>query len=231
MESIANTRTRLCAKCGVAFTYEVGKGKDRKYCTPACREAAVDRTKPACQSPGCVRLARAKNTTLCSHHYTIQRKERAGVCVVHKCQKPAVRVGHGLCEMHYCRMRRSGTFDPRERKIVYHQARGYVIDFDPDHPLARKGGLVFQHRKVLFAAIGDGPHACHWCKREVGWLVTGEGKLVVDHLDGNKQHNELTNLVPSCHRCNSTRGLFQAWVMEHKDDPFLAALFANARAA
>jgi hypothetical protein len=62
-------------------------------------------------------------------------------------------------------------------------------------------------------------------------MAKGSRKLVVDHLDGIKTNNDLSNLVPSCHRCNSTRGLFQRWVMEHKDDPFLADLFRVALAA
>ena len=50
-------------------------------------------------------------------------------------------------------------------------------------------------------------------------------------LDGNKQNNSLSNLVPACNPCNSARGLFMAWVRAHKDDPYLWAMYEAARAA
>ncbi|MNV91966.1 HNH endonuclease [compost metagenome] len=63
----------------------------------------------------------------------------------------------------------------------------------------------------------------------MSWDVArGKEKLVVDHLDNDKKNNSIDNLVPACHSCNTSRGLFANWVMKHKDDPFLAKLFVAA---
>lgn len=56
--------------------------------------------------------------------------------------------------------------------------------------------------------LGDapGPHRCRWCESLVDWAHgVDEGALVVDHLDHNRGNNDPSNLVPSCHPCNSVR--------------------------
>ena len=82
----------------------------------------------------------------------------------------------------------------------------------PEHPLASKGGIVREHRVVLFAKIGPGTHPCHWCGSPVTWrapgepgTITGQGVLIADHLDDDKRNNDPGNLVPSCNRCNVWR--------------------------
>lgn len=79
------------------------------------------------------------------------------------------------------------------------------------HPLAHRArgfrgrGEVLEHRKVLYDAIGPGPHLCHWgCGKTLEWGgLTG---IIVDHLDDNKLNNSAENLVPSCNHCNMYRG-------------------------
>lgn len=76
------------------------------------------------------------------------------------------------------------------------------------HPLTTPSRFIPEHRLVLYDAIGPGPHPCHWCSKPVDWLTghrTGEGALVVDHLDCNQRNNALENLAPSCHACNQRR--------------------------
>lgn len=153
------------------------------------------------------------------------------LCTVYGCVSVANRKAHGWCEMHYGRMRRNGNFDPPFVGKWTEASHGYMVRQDGSHPLSGKNGLLYQHRAVLFEAIGGGVHSCHWCRAEIEWKAKGGRKLVVDHIDGHKRNNVPGNLVPSCHRCNATRGLFQKWVMEHRDDPFLWALFEQARAA
>ena len=78
------------------------------------------------------------------------------------------------------------------------------------HPLAMKNGQVHEHRKILYDAIGPGPHECYWNSVS----ECGETELIwdsyrgiqVDHRDGDKLNNDLDNLVPSCRSCNSRRG-------------------------
>jgi len=68
------------------------------------------------------------------------------------------------------------------------------------HPLAKKG-VVYEHRYVLYDAIGEGPHPCHHCgKNLVDWNV-----IYVDHLDTDRINNHISNLVPSCQSCNVKR--------------------------
>jgi hypothetical protein len=74
------------------------------------------------------------------------------------------------------------------------------------HPLADKQGRVYEHRAVLYDAIGPGPHSCHWCGTEVDWLPRGtDGCLQSDHVNGDRFDNQPSNLVPSCGPCNATR--------------------------
>ena len=87
---------------------------------------------------------------------------------------------------------------------------GYIISVrDNKHPMATKGGFLYEHRKVLFDEIGWGPHKCFWCGAEIEWMPgerTKKGALVVEHFNGNKSDNNIKNLIPSCHRCNSRLG-------------------------
>jgi hypothetical protein len=151
-------------------------------------------------------------------------------CAIHRCQKRARSARGRICEAHYYRVRRGVLVRKyRSSRAPYHRKGGYVILWDPAHPLADDQGLIYEHRRVLFEAIGIGPHSCHWCKATVSWLGHGgQLRLVVDHLDDRKANNDLANLVPSCHRCNSARGNFMAWARHHRDDPFLVSLYKVA---
>lgn len=85
---------------------------------------------------------------------------------------------------------------------------GYRIIKAHGHPMANDQGNAFEHRVLLFDAIGPSGHPCHWCNRPLVWLgPTGVDKLCIDHLDDNKVNNDLANLVPSCVVCNAQRGL------------------------
>lgn len=69
------------------------------------------------------------------------------------------------------------------------------------HAVANRGGHAYEHRMVLYDAIGPGGHKCNWCPRIVTWLVD----LQVDHVDHNPLNNDRANLVPSCGPCNVAR--------------------------
>lgn len=137
-----------------------------------------------------------------------------------------------VCNGCHYRLKRTGTLARREWAYRSRCAQGYIRVFKTTHPLAI-GGYVYEHRQVLYDAIGPGPHPCHWCRTDINWVVgrISRGALVPDHVDGDKANNNIDNLVPSCHRCNASRGLFMSWVSKHKDDPFLWMLYQKALGA
>lgn len=196
-----------------------------------------------CSVTGCDRKPEYKNDVgmICRPHYgrwrkyksfsrPIRTKNEWATCTVDGCDTKSRTVGGALCEKHYYRKYKTGDLsDPViQRGRNWFQSAGYVCTYAPLHHLAGKTGAVYLHRAVLFDKIGGGSHQCHWCKDDIEWSVKGSRKLVVDHLDNNKQNNDEGNLVPSCHSCNTSRGLFANWAMKHKDDPFLLRLFTAA---
>ena len=176
------------------------------YCSDVCREAykrARVRPKsewPVCSTEGCIRHVRALSAKQCNPCYKAETKRRSGVCQVHKCGMPATRVGRDLCEKHYKRVRRVGSFDltPRVELMVH---GGYRIIKDAQHPLAQQNGWLGEHRAIAYEKYGPGPHPCHWCGVVQDWL-----DLVVDHLNEQKADNRPENLVAACNPCNRMRG-------------------------
>jgi hypothetical protein len=83
--------------------------------------------------------------------------------------------------------------------------KGYLfLTGQQDHPIANADGTLAEHRKVLYDAIGPGPHECHWgCGRLLEW--GGRDGIHADHLDGDKTNNTPENLVVSCGPCNCLR--------------------------
>lgn len=131
-------------------------------------------------------------------------------CTVPECQNPPRTAKADWCKKHYHRWYRHGDVNAcaTESGISVSKGRRYLIRDMPGHPLAKTSGKVYVHQAVLYAAIGPGAHACHWCTTTVRWeLGVGEAdRLVVDHLNGTGDDNRPENLVPSCNRCNSMRG-------------------------
>lgn len=238
---------RTCALCGDPFVPRTSKGAWRqKYCGVKCRRKVANRsaddrlgerhrTCEACGSAFKYFIARGVNRRFCSDpscRATRMRTLAGGkpMCVTEGCQNKR-EYSSGLCNSCYIRLRRTGTLERRTFLYRSQLSTGYIVLATRDHPLSVNGKL-FEHRKVLYAAIGPGPHACHWCGVAVDWILgrCAKGALVPDHLDGNKANNDLANLVPSCNPCNSRRGMLMLWVTKHKDDPILWQMYESARA-
>ena len=181
-------RTKTCPTCGKHFSYEISRGKDREYCNPKCR------------------LIRQPE-------YRTKRMEDAPYCVVDGCKNRGVR-RDGYCETHYYRLRRNGHLHVKKPKYRYKTGAGYIKLLKRDHPLADSNDHVFEHRYVLYEKYGEGKQSCFWCGTELlSW-----GDIVVDHLDENKQNNEISNLLLSCNNCNRARGASLSFIKRMKTD-------------
>lgn len=171
-------RNRTCAQCGNQFHYEIGRGKDRKYCSEKC-------------------LAEHASESFAQKAQTFQN------CSVDGCGNKANRVGAVLCEKHYMRMRRNGITDRLDVVIpgCTEHSSGYLLTYAPDHPLRKSGPRVYEHRVVFYEANGEGPFRCHVCGAVVTW-----DDMHVDHLNDNVKDNRPENLAPACPNCNQWRG-------------------------
>lgn len=132
-------------------------------------------------------------------------------CTVPGCDKPLRSSRAKWCKMHYHRWYRHGDVNrvASGAPVTASHGRRYRYVTRHGHPLAGATGRAYEHRVVLFDAIGPGGHSCHWCGREVTWESTrGDADcLVADHLNGVGDDNRSENLVPSCAPCNTARAM------------------------
>lgn len=126
------------------------------------------------------------------------------ICKVESCNREAAYKKDAVCQMHYFRMMRTGSYEKKikSRKGLFETPNGYIRIFSPNHQLADKDGYVLEHRKVLFDVIGDIITKCEICQKPWKW---GGKKNHVDHIDGDKKNNSIENLRPLCNGCNSSR--------------------------
>lgn len=143
-----------------------------------------------CTIDGCERLHKARGW--CLLHYTrwyvhgdplIGLPGRSGVrlvCSIEGCEKTVE--ARGWCNLHYTRWRKYG--DPRHTKCSGRRfdAKGYVLIWQPDHPLATKIGYVPEHRMVAWDA---------------GILTDPADD--VHHLNDDKTDNRPENLAAMSH--------------------------------
>lgn len=178
------------------------------------------RVETPCAIDGCERTASKRG--LCDMHYkrqwrtgdplTVRRISKlVGDCRIDGCERAAA--VRDLCKLHDRRQRQYGDplalTPPRQKRPVKRYRRVY----EPGHPLANREGAIGENRYVLFNAIGEGPHPCHWCGKPVHWRTGSAAikNLVVDHLDHDKLNNSASNLVPACNPCNGHRLAGDAW--------------------
>ena len=130
-------------------------------------------------------------------------------CTVDGCEKPSRnKLSAAMCKMHYHRWYRHGTVEKVSRGMKFGRPRRYRTVSAKGHPLAGANGRAYEHRVVLFDAIGPGQHRCHWCDVVVAWGPKGAAdELQPDHINGDGGDNRPENLVPSCRGCNTARGL------------------------
>lgn len=132
-------------------------------------------------------------------------------CSVEKCGREAAYKADVLCQKHYFRKRRNGTFQTqmeikklaqgfsRQPRITM-PGRGYIRLYLPDHPLRDTQGYVSEHRKIMFDKIGYFLNACELCGKHQTWET-----VHIDHIDNNPKNNDPINLRPLCRSCNTRR--------------------------
>lgn len=184
------TRTRSCLECTCEFSYPVGKGNDRKYCSKQCRVAVQLRLRGA-------------------------RELAAPSCPTEGCNGKVTRIGRGVCEACYCRERRTGNIAIPIRVYRYKSKAGYIRVLAESHPLADNDGCVYEHRKVIFDIVGEKVPPCYWCGTRLTWADT-----VIDHLNEVKHDNRPLNLVVSCNNCNRARGAMIPFVSRLRPEAF-----------
>lgn len=174
-----------------------------------------------CRVPDCTRPIAHKRNQLCGMHQArwyrhgttdhVRKQGALKPCQVEGCEHLTRSSGATLCKKHYHRQYRHGDVDMTSTRsgISASHGRRYRNVYVPGHPVAGKRGMAYEHRVVLYEAIGPGVHQCHWCAAKVDWSANrfAANVLQVDHLNGIGDDNRPANLVPSCRACNTTRGV------------------------
>lgn len=124
-------------------------------------------------------------------------------CKIEGCENIANRVAMRICEKHYARFYRTGSYElrPKSKQQTLTAPNGYIKVARDGHPLADKYGYVFEHRLVYFEEVDSDPKECELCKAPGDWRT-----LHIDHIDNNRINNNKENLRALCRACNCFRG-------------------------
>jgi len=131
------------------------------------------------------------------------------MCCVVDCDRESMYKVKDLCQMHYFRFMRNGVFtlkngrnSSRNPDQMHVTSNGYVVVYRPEHALARGTGYILQHREVLYNHLGDNTPDCGICGCKTSWEIY---RYHVDHIDEDKENNDLSNLRMLCNSCNVGR--------------------------
>lgn len=124
-------------------------------------------------------------------------------CSINGCDKPIMYKSRQICQMHYFRHMRNGTYETiLARKKVLSHSSGYVVLYLPDHPLSRADGYVYEHRVVAYEMFGEKIPPCGFCGKPSSWEPYFTH---IDHIDCDKANNNPSNLRVLCNACNVGR--------------------------
>lgn len=125
------------------------------------------------------------------------------ICKIDGCEKPVHYKSRGICQMHYFRYMRNGTYEKNNGEPYKYRAsnpKGYQMIKIPGHPLAHKSGYVYEHRKIMHDVYGDTLPPCRLCGKDIDWNTCH-----IDHIDQDVTNNAKENLRPLCRPCNTNR--------------------------
>jgi hypothetical protein len=123
-------------------------------------------------------------------------------CKIDGCNRCATYKKQQVCQMHYFRFMRNGTYDTvNSRNYRYSNQAGYQLLNEPDHPLVQANGYVYEHRFIYFNQVDNNPTECKLCGVEINWKT-----LHIDHVDDDVTNNKKYNLRALCRSCNVFRG-------------------------
>lgn len=131
-------------------------------------------------------------------------------CTANGCQNEIAYKTLRLCQMHYFRLRRTGSCETRKRKYRLSNPAGYQVIYEPDHPLAQKNGYVYEHRKVLYDKLNGTVTPCELCGTVLDWKLCN-----ADHIDEDVTNNAPENLRCLCLQCNTRRSYPPAHTLDH----------------
>ena len=135
------------------------------------------------------------------------------ICKILDCGRPAQYRKDQVCQKHYFRFMRTGSYDKRKSKYRIVNPAGYYSVFEPSHEVSDARGYVYEHRFVLFNEFGNSITECALCGRE--WRWDGGKSCHVDHIDDDITNNKIGNLRPLCNSCNTKRGRKQEHEYSH----------------
>lgn len=121
-------------------------------------------------------------------------------CKIENCESGVMYKKDGVCQKHYFRKMRYGTYElTSKRKYRIQNPAGYQKIYEPNHVLSNKDGYVYEHR-FIYHKKDDTPRKCVKCGTSINWKT-----LHIDHIDEDVTNNNIGNLRPLCRNCNTCR--------------------------
>lgn len=130
-------------------------------------------------------------------------------CKINGCERDAMYVAQQVCQKHYFRFMRYGTYEltAPPARYRYTHSSGYQLIHEPSHPLANSTGYVYEHRKIMYEKYGDNLPDCELCGKATSWEPY---TTHIDHINKDKSDNREENLRVLCNPCNSQRDVNHA---------------------